>query len=171
MVSKSAFIKEFKEVLAISVFFFICFLVFVLLKKAFLIEYDIKYQGFLSAAFGALVLGKVVVILDHLSVTKKLDHLANIYRVLFRSLIYLLGYIAFTFLEHGIMGLIHGEGLLEALGSNLHHTISMEGLATMVVLFLTFFIFNAFWVIRSHLGPQNLYALYFSKEQEHQPLD
>lgn len=164
MLKKSVVIKEIKEVFAISLFFFVCFTVFVILKKMTLAEYHIEYNGYIRAAVGALVLAKVVLIFDKLSVTKRVDHMPNIFRVGFRSFIYLTGYILFTFLEHAVMGLFNGVGIIESFGRNLENLSSDHGDATLIILFITFVIFNAFWVIRAHVGPGRLYRLFFNRD-------
>ncbi len=163
MIKKSVLISEAKEVFSISLFFFICFSLFVILKKLFLAEYQIEYYGFLTAAFGGLVLGKVVLIFDKLKLTKQLDHLACIYRVFFRSFIYLFGYISFTFLEHAVLGLFHSQRIWISCVHNAENLTSIQGLISLALLFITFLIFNFFWVIRSYLGPKTLTALFFKK--------
>ena len=164
MVKKSIVIREIKEVFAISLFFFVCFTIFVLMKKLILAEYHIEYNGFIRAAVGALILAKVVLIFDKLSVTKQVDHMPNIFRVGFRSLIYLTGYILFTFLEHAVIGLFNGAGIIESFGHNLENLSSDHGDAKLIILFISFVIFNAFWVIRAHVGPDRLYRLFFNKD-------
>ena len=163
MVKKSDMIKEIKEVFAISLFFFVCFAVFAVLKKLILHEHDIEYYGFIPVVVGSLVLGKVILIFDKLRITKWLDHIANIYRVGFRSFIYSLGYILFTFLENGVTGLIKGMGIIESFTDNAEILISKHGLAKLIILFISFLIFNAFWVIRAYIGPHKLYRLFFKK--------
>ena len=155
--------KEANEVFAISLFFFVCFAVFAVLKKLILSEHDIEYYGFIPVVVGSVVLGKVVLIFDKLSITKWSDQMTNIYRVGFRSFIYLLGYILFSFLEHGVIGLIKGMGIIESFTDNAENLISKHGLAKLIILFISFLIFNAFWVIRAYIGPHKLYRLFFHK--------
>ncbi|UTW63988.1 hypothetical protein KFE98_07560 [bacterium SCSIO 12741] len=160
--NKSAIVEELKEVLSITLFFFFCFLVFLVMKKAFLAQYEIHYSGFINVIVSSLVLGKVVVLLDKLAVTKRYD-VKNRSRILFRSLIYLVGYVLFTFLEHGIKALFTGELAGEALKHNFHNLSSIQGLATLLILFITFLIFNSFWILRMHVGPKKLFNLYFKE--------
>jgi len=160
---KSAIIEEVKEVLSITLFFFFCFLVFLIMKKAFLAQYEIKYSGFFYVIVQSLILGKVVVILDKMAVTRKFDHLRNSTRILFRSTIYLVGYVLFTFIEHGMKALFSSNSIGEAISHNFYHLTSVKGLATLLILFITFLIFNVFWILRMHLGPKKLFDLYFGE--------
>lgn len=161
---KSAIIEELKEVLSITLFFFFCFSIFAIMKKAFLAQHQIQFSGFVTVIVSSLVLGKVVVLLDKLAVTKKYDHMRNSTRILFRSFIYLIGYILFTFLEHAIKALFTDETVGEAVTHNFHNLTSVKGLATFLILFVTFLIFNSFWVLRMELGPKKLFQLYFGKK-------
>lgn len=153
---------EIKEVFAISLFFFTCFFIFLSLKKAFLSEYDITYYGMGTAVFGALLMGKVVVIFDQIPLIKSIDHKPKIYPVLFRSGFYLVGYAVVVFIEHVVKGVIHGEVLNEAMAAAVGHMGTESFLISLLALFFAFFLFNGFWVLRNHLGPKALMALYFS---------
>ena len=104
-----------------------------------------------------------VLIFDLLPVTRKADRLINIYRVFLRSLIYLVGYVIFTFLEHLIKGLIHGESISEALNGSFRILYSPAFITTYVGVFIAFLFFNAFWVVRSSIGPEALYKMFFNK--------
>lgn len=156
--------RELKEIFAISFTFFILFVLFGLLKKAMLEQQGIEFYAAGVAIIGSLILGKVVLIFDKLSLTRKLDHTPNIYRVFFRSLVYLLGYSIFTLIEHWIKGMIDGETATESMLEAFEHLSGHEFRMSMVVVFIAFLFFNAFWVIRSKYGPSALYALFFKKD-------
>lgn len=156
--------RELKEVFAISLTFFILFILFGVLKKAMLGQHQIEYYAMGTALIGSLILGKVVLIFDKLPLTKKMDYLPNIYRVFFRSLVYLLGYAIFTLIEHWIKGLIDGESIGKAMEHAFKHLSGIEFAMSMVVVFIAFLFFNSFWVIRTKYGPKALYKLFFSKE-------
>lgn len=155
--------KELKEVFAISFTFFVLFLIFTLLKKVILAQHQIQIYVFGTALIGSLIIGKVVVIFDKLPLTKKYDHLPKIYGVFFRSIIYLTGYIIFTFFEHSIKGLIEGDSFLLAFNYAFKHLGSWEFITGSLILFIAFLVFNTFWMIRNHFGPGKLFALFFRK--------
>ena len=155
--------RELKEVFAISLTFFVLFILFMFLKKAMLGQYNIEYYAAGTALIGSLILGKVVLIFDKLPLTKKMDFLPNIYRVFFRSSIYLSGFILFTLLEHWVKGLIEGDNFVQAWGHSFHHLGELDFLTSLVIVFIAFLFFNTFWVIRSKYGPEELYILFFKK--------
>jgi len=155
--------RELKEVFAISSTFFILFVLFTFLKKAMLGQYSIEFLPAGTALIGSLILGKVVLIFDKLPLTKKMDFLPNIYRVFFRSLVYLIGYVIFTLLEHWIKGLIEGDNFGQAWVHSFHQLGKLDFISSLVVAFVAFLFFNAFWVIRSIYGPKELFRLFFKK--------
>ena len=156
--------KRHENKLAITLFFF-TFLVFLFMKKVFLAQHHIEFSGFATLIVSSLILGKVVLLLDKLAVTRKYDHLRNSTRILFRSLIYLLGYVIFMFAEHSVKALFAGKELLEALSHQVHFFLSMEGIATLTLLSITFLFFNAFWILTAHMGPEKLRDFYFGKKE------
>lgn len=164
MTQESWWKRELKEVFSISFTFFILFILFMFLKKAMLGHYNIEFYAAGTALIGSLILGKVVLIFDKIPLTKKMDFLPNIYRVFFRSLVYLLGFVLFTLLEHWVKGLIDGDNFSQAWIHSFHHLEEKDFLTSLVVIFIAFLFFNAFWVIRMTYGPKELYKLFFSKK-------
>lgn len=156
--------RELKEVLAISSVFFVLFVLFLLMKRTLLDDYDVNFYIIGTALVGSLIIAKVVLIFDLLPVTKKMDHLPNIYRVFFRSLIYILGFVIFTFLEDSIKGLIDGKVFSAALKSAFHELYTPSSVTTFVSVFIAFLFFNTFWVIRAKVGPAALYDMFFKKD-------
>lgn len=156
--------RELKEVLAISSVFFVIFVLLLLLKKVMMASYEIDFYVIGTALLGALIIAKVVLVFDLLPITKKADHLPNIYRVFFRSLIYLIGFVIFTFLEHLVKGLIGGESFAASLEHSFHGLYAQPFLVSFVGVFISFLIFNAFWVIRANIGAAALYDMFFIKK-------
>jgi len=64
---------EVKEVGLVTLYFFFCFGIFLTLKKLMLEAYDIEFYGFSRAVIGALIVAKVVVVLDHTRAGTRLD--------------------------------------------------------------------------------------------------
>jgi hypothetical protein len=155
--------RELKEMLSIASVFFVIFVLFMLMKKAFQNEYTFNFVVIGTAFVGSLIIAKVVLIFDLLPITKRSDHLPNIYRVFFRSLVYLVGYVIFTFLEHLIKGLIEGGDFLHASSLAFHELGKLTYITSLIAIFVAFLFFNAFWVIRAKYGPTALFNLFFRK--------
>jgi len=156
--------RELKEIFSIASVFFVLILLFMFMKKALQEDYTFNYIAISTALIGSLIFAKIILIFDLLPVTKKSDNLPNIFRVFFRSLIYLVGYILFTFMEDLIKGVIDGETVLVASKHAFHQLGEMTYITSLVAIFVVFLFFNTFWVIRAKYGPTALFNLFFKKD-------
>lgn len=156
--------RELKEIIAIASVFFVLFVLFLVMKKAFLDEYTFNFYVVSTAFVGSLIIAKVVLIFDLLPLSKKMDHLPNIYRVFFRSLVYLSGFFIFSFLEGLIKKLIDKENFTQAVGAAFHELGETTFITSAVGIFIAFLFFNTFWVIRMKYGPKELFDLFFKKK-------
>lgn len=80
--------REVREIGLVSVFFLLWFLLFLSLKKLILAEYHIGVRVVGTAVIGALVVAKVVVILDKTAVAAGFRSNLLIVHVLWRSVTY-----------------------------------------------------------------------------------
>lgn len=64
---------EVREVGLVTLYFFLCFGFILILKKLLLAAYDIEFYALSSAVVGALIVGKVVVVLDKTQAGTRLD--------------------------------------------------------------------------------------------------
>jgi len=162
--NEPAWKRELKEVFAISTVFFVIFVLFLFMKKAILDDYSVDFYILGTAFVGSLIIAKVVLIFDLLPLSKKMDHLANIYRVIFRSFVYLLGFALFSILEKLIKGLVHNETFSVALSDAIKNLGTAPFLTSMAGVFVAFLFFNVFWVIRAKYGSTALFNLFFTKK-------
>src|SRR5689334_16442722 len=80
--------KEMIEVGITTLCFFVWFGVLVLLKRLYLAEYEIKFKGLSLAFVGALVVAKVVVVMEHFSLGQWIRSHPAFIDVLLRTLLY-----------------------------------------------------------------------------------
>ena len=83
---------ELKQVGLVTLYFLFCFGVVLLLKKLFLAAYEIEFYALSAAAVGALVVAKVVVILDKTPTGTRFDAsrplaVAALYKALLYSIV------------------------------------------------------------------------------------
>ena len=158
---------ELKEVGLVTVYFLICFGILLLLKKLFLAEYKVQFNALSAAVIGALVIGKVVVILDKTAIGNRFreSHAAYI-DITYRSLIYTF----FTGLVVAAEKVFHAshetDGFVPALLHALENTNINHFWATVIGVFLSFVGFNIFSTISRHLGEGELLRLFFSPEKK-----
>ena len=158
-------IKESKEVFLVSSYFFLCFCVIVLLKKLFLAQHGIEFHGLPLAILGALILGKVVVILDKTSFGNAFKNSALFINVIWRSLIYSIIAFAALYAEQ-IYHHYHKSG---SLNSAIFERFSERDLdnfmATSICIFLSFLVYNIFSEIDRNLGKGQLFKMFFTSKK------
>src|SRR5688572_27969493 len=83
--------NEIKIVGLVTLIFAIYFVMMMLLKRLMLAQYEFEFRGLSAALIGALVVAKVVVVLDHVSLGQWLRRQPVIVDVLLRTLLYTAG--------------------------------------------------------------------------------
>jgi hypothetical protein len=66
-------VSEAKQVILVTLYFMVCFAILLALKKLFLAQYEVEFYGVSAAIVSALLIGKVVVLLDHTSAGNRFD--------------------------------------------------------------------------------------------------
>lgn len=105
---------EFLLVIPPTVFFFITFCLLILTRKLTLREYDIPLTGFANALVGALIVGKVVLVVDNFPFMNLYPDKPLIYNVAWKTSVYMLATLLVRYLEHLIPFLNQYGNLAEA---------------------------------------------------------
>ncbi len=114
--STAKFIKhEVKELLVVTLFFLLGFLLILGLFKLMLEDYDIQFKAWVKAVVGALVLAKVVLILRGRAFMQAFSNYYGIVRVLYKTMIYLVGVFVILTLERVVETYGDAGGVLAAL--------------------------------------------------------
>jgi hypothetical protein len=130
---RAAIAHEIREVIPLTLFFFVGFNVILLTKRPMLSEYLIAYAGFMIATTSALIVGKVVLVADKMQLLRRFDHAPLAYPILYKALVYtilvlvarLLEGLMHFLVEGGVLG--GGRFLTEVLGSfSWPHFISVQ---------------------------------------------
>lgn len=91
---------EIKEVGLVTLYFLFCFTVVLTLKKLFLASYQIEVQALSTAAVGALIVAKVVVVLDKTRAGVRFDATHPLWiAALYKTLVYVLATAVVLFAE------------------------------------------------------------------------
>jgi len=91
--------KEFMEVLPAMIYFFLTFALLVVTDAMIRGDYGIATVDIGSAVFGALVVGKILLIVDRLPFIDRFPNRPLIYNVLWKTLLYNLAALLFRYLE------------------------------------------------------------------------
>jgi hypothetical protein len=106
--------NAFFEILPPTIFFLIAFLLILFTKRMILSEYGISWTGFGAAVVGAMLVGKVVLMVDKLPFVNKFPDRPLVYNTLWKSLIYFLAALLVRYLMHVVPLLTKHESFMEA---------------------------------------------------------
>ena len=105
---------EVRELLPVTLFFLLAFELLALTQAMMLVTYGIRVMAFASAALGALVVAKVVVIADHFPFLNRFPHKPLIYNVLWKTAIYFAASVVVRYAEHLIRFWRRGGSFVDA---------------------------------------------------------
>lgn len=149
--------------LALTTLFFWCWIAaLVTLKKLLLAEYHIQFAGLSRALVGALILAKVVLVLEHVSLGPWFRARAAWVNVAARTALYAAGVVVVLVLERGLEGWKEHGGFGPALraafqGAEIHHVAVNMICVTGALLF-----HNVLAVVRRQLGERSFLGLFLS---------
>jgi len=154
--------KEGKAILILTLYFFFCYGMLVILKKLILLHYNISFFGFGAAVLGALISAKAVLIVESTPLAKILRESAPALKVIYDCLLYTTLALILLYAEK-TFEIWHQEGTLRmaffTVGKN-------EGLsvfcATVIWAGLAFLGYAIFAAIGRHLGHGELIRLFFT---------
>jgi hypothetical protein len=156
-------LKEELEAVAVATTYFAAWLGFVVALKALVLaEYQIAFHQWSLALVGALVLAKVVLILEHVSLGGWTRNRPPALEVLVRTGLYALGVVVVLLLEKAFEGRHEHGGFGSSLravldGAEIHHVGASALCLTGALL-----VYNALSVVRRHLGAGGLRQLFLS---------
>jgi hypothetical protein len=92
--------KEFLGVIPAAVFFFIAFQLLALTRALILRQYDIEIWDFFAAAVGALIVAKVIMVVDLLPFVNRFPDKPLVYNVTWKATIYFVAACFARYVEH-----------------------------------------------------------------------
>ena len=156
---------ELKEVGMVTLYFLFCFGVILLLKKLFLAEYEIGYYALSSAVIGALIVGKVVVILDHTKIGNRFEEKPPYIHIIYRSLTYTFTVAIVLFIEHVFHAFGDGNSLWAAIKEVVANREAPRLWAVIICILGAFAVYNVISTINKHLGEGELKRLLFPSKK------
>jgi len=172
MTFKQKAIEEIREVGLVALYFAFWFVALMLLKRLVLAEYDIKVGGLSLALIGALIVAKVVVILEHAPLGRWIRHRPAAVDVAARTLLYTLGVFVVLLIEKAFDSRHEAGGFGAALVNVFQHRDIHHVWAGTIGVGGALLSFNVLSVVRRHLGEGELSRLLFAaplQESEARP--
>ena len=144
--------QELKTLVLVALYF-ICWLAFLLLiKQLLLAEYDIQASGVTKALVGALVLSKVVMILEYVPLGEWLRNRPAWVDVVVRTALYTLGVFVVLLLEKAFEGRHEYGGFGASLAAGFAHADMHHVWLNLVVVSGALLGYNIHTVINRYLG-------------------
>jgi hypothetical protein len=161
---KQFFVGLVREMAPVVLFFFIALLLIAVMFKLFVAQYSIEFSAFTKAAIAALILGKVIALLDWAESGRGADNThRRIVVVAFKTLLYALVVIVLGTGEK-IFEAYRKAGSLGEAVSRLEANASVDHFMGLVLLIsLVVFIYLAMQEIDRAMGKGNLFRLFFKR--------
>lgn len=132
------------------------------MKKLYLKDYDIEFTGLSQALIGALVMSKVVILMEYITLGGAVQRQPTIVDVILRTLLYTAGVLIVIVLEkafekrHEISG--YGNAIVEVFKNrDIYHVW-----ATTIGSAASIFVYNSFSVVQRVMGKNGMAKLFFS---------
>jgi hypothetical protein len=158
---KSIF-KEIKMVARVALYFAIVFMLMMIMKKLYLKDYDIEFTGMSQALLGALVMSKVVILMEYITLGRWVQRQPAIVDVILRTLLYTAGVLIVVVLEkafekrHDVSG--YGNAILYVFNNrDIYHVW-----ATTIGAAASIFVYNSFSVVQRVMGKNGVAKLFFT---------
>jgi hypothetical protein len=163
-------LKELNTIARTALYFAIVFIILMVMKKLYLKDYDIEFNGISQALIGALIMSKVVILMEYISLGNWVKHQPAIIDVILRTILYTAGVLVVIVLEksfekrHVADGFIHAMALVFT-DRDIYHVW-----ATIIGSAVSLFVYNSFSVVQRAMGKAGLSNLFFKRtfaESEH----
>ena len=151
MASKEKILKEIKSVFWTSLYFLSWFGALMIIKILLLREYQIEVYGFTSVVVGALVVAKVVLILEYVKIPFTKNKPAWI-EITLRTLLYLLGVFVVMALEKSFEARDEYSGVFDAFTHLSDHADLNHIYVNTICVFGALLFFNIRTVIKKQYG-------------------
>ena len=159
---KQKLLHELKSVATTALYFGCWIAALLLLKFLVLSEYNITFRRWSMIVIGALILSKVVLILEHVSLGDWLRARPAWVDVILRTALYSVGVVIVLVLETGIEGRHEHGGFVGALQAALNSANAFHIYTNAICLSGALFGYNVLSVIRRHLGEGGLLKLFLA---------
>jgi len=163
---KARLLHEIRAVVMVTLFFLAWLGVLMLLKVLILEDYQIRFRGFSMVLVGALVLGKVVLVLEHVSLGSWLRGHPVLVEVVFRTLLYAFGAFIVLLLEKALESRHEHGGFVNALENVFQHRDMPHVWANTICLGGALLFYNMLSTIHRQLGDGGLPRVLLSPSPE-----
>jgi hypothetical protein len=155
--------KELREVIPVTLFFFIGFALVLMLVKLILAQYSIPVAVLSRAMLASLIVGKVVLVLEKVPLEERLPDAPRGVLVAIKTLFYGSGAIVAGFVERLIETWRSSQGFGEALAETWTHTSLGRFLAVVLCVTILFGAYFIFLELDRVMGKGAIVSLFFKR--------
>jgi hypothetical protein len=159
---KQKLFHEIRTVAIATVYFAIWLGLLMFLKTMILTEYKVEFSGISKALIGALILAKVVLVIDLIPLSKWTRLHPAVHFIIFRTLFNIVAVFILLLLEKAFESRHEYGGFGNSLSQVFQHRDVYHVWANVTVVSIAVFWFNVIFVLRRYLGEQKLRELFFS---------
>jgi len=151
------------KAVGLAALYFGCWVaVLVVIKRLILAEYQIEFSGMSKALVGALILSKVVLVLEHVPLGAWVRAQPAWVDVVLRTMLYAFGVVVVLLLEESFEGRHEYGGFGPSLKAVFQHADIPHVWANAIGLGGALLVYNALSVVRRYLGDGGLRRLFFT---------
>jgi hypothetical protein len=165
-------LREFREMLPPTIFFFIGFNLIVLTTNLLLADYGAQFAGFMIATTSALVVGKAVLVANAMRAIRRYDTAPLIRPILFKTFFYWAAVFIVRLVEHWIRYRFGGEYVF---GGFMPHAIAAfdwhHFIAIQIWIFVLFLVYVTATELNHLFGEGDLGHILFTSRPSELPLN
>jgi hypothetical protein len=155
-------LAQVKRALPPTIFFFVGFNLILWTKLLILEEHGIEFSGVFTATVAALLVGKAVLVTDHLPYMRRFDGAPLIQPILFKSAIYWLCILVVRLVEGLVHFLAAGGAIADFPDHLVEHFSWSRFLSIQIWLMVLFLVYVTIHELNMLFGDGELYRLFFS---------
>ena len=139
-----------------TIYFMIWFGTLMLIKVLLLKDYNIEFTGVSMAIIGALVVAKLILIMEYIPLGSWIRKQPAYVDVLIRTTLYTLGIFIILILEKGLEGRTEYGGFISSIKHSFSNVDIYHVWVNTIVVFGALLVFNTISIFRKHLGKGGL---------------
>ena len=157
--------QEFLGVIPTAVFFFIAFQLLAFTRDLIVQEYDVEISTFLAATVGALIVAKIVMVVDLLPFVNRFPDKPLIYNIVWKTSIYLVAAFLFRYIEYLVPFVLDYGDIAEANRHLLDEAVWPHFFIVQIWLFVLFFLYCVVTELVRVLGRDRVRSMFLGADR------
>ena len=152
--------QEFLGVIPAAIYFFIAFQLLAFTRDLIVQEYDVEISTFVAATVGALIVAKIVMVVDLLPFVNRFPDKPLIYNIVWKTSIYLVAAFLFRYIEYLVPFVLDYGDIAEANRHLLDEVVWPHFWIVQIWLFVLFFLYCVLKELVRVLGRDSVSSMF-----------